>query len=64
MADVVAWAQLRSAGRQGSANADALVAFGASQTWRDPLMAAARRAALEVIADWKAFVAAGEMPLQ
>ncbi len=64
MADVVAWAQLRSAGRQGSADADALVAFGASRAWRQPLLSIARRLALEVVADWEAFVAAGEMPLQ
>lgn len=64
MADVVAWAQLRSAGRQGSADADALVAFGASRTWRPPLLSSAHRAAREVIADWEAFTAAGDMPLQ
>lgn len=62
MADVVAWAQLRSAGRQGSADADALVAFGIARSWRRPLVAASRRAARQVVADWEMFRAADTAP--
>jgi len=62
MADVVAWAPLRSAGRQGSANADALEAFGAARAWRRPLVAASRRVATHVVADRQSFRAASEMP--
>lgn len=58
MADVVAWAQLRSAGRQGSADADALVDFGTARAWRRPLVSASRRAAKQVVADWQTFRAA------
>jgi len=63
MADFVAWAQPRSESRVGSADADARVAFGTSRVWRQPLRSVARRTALEVVADWEAFVAAGAMPL-
>jgi uncharacterized protein (DUF2252 family) len=55
MADVVAWAHLRSAGRQGSANADALVDFGEATGWRGTLLAAAREAARQVVTDWSTF---------
>jgi uncharacterized protein (DUF2252 family) len=58
MADVVAWAQLRSAGRQGSADADTLVEFGTARAWRRPLVSASRRAAGQVVADWQQFRAA------
>ncbi len=64
MADVVAWASLHSADRQGSADTDAILAFGTSRVWRQPLRSVARRDALDVVADWEAFVAAGAMPLQ
>jgi uncharacterized protein (DUF2252 family) len=38
MADVVAWGQLRSSGRQGSATADELIDFGCDESWVRPLM--------------------------
>lgn len=56
MGQLVAWAQLRSAGRQGSAVADALVDFGGSaKTWRNDLLEAAHACAAQVEADWKAY---------
>lgn len=55
MADCLASAQLRSSGRQGSANADALMAFGAKSKWRGELLDAALDAARQVEADWAAY---------
>lgn len=55
MADCLASAQLRSSGRQGSANTDDLMAFGAKQKWRRELLEAAIDAARQVEADWAAF---------
>jgi uncharacterized protein (DUF2252 family) len=54
MGQLIAWAQLRSAGRQGSADADVLVDFGGSVTsWGADLLAAAHACAAQVSADWK-----------
>ena len=56
---LLAWAQLRSSGRQGSAVADALIAFGADgKTWITALLAAASEAAQEVRRDWAAYCVA------
>jgi len=56
MGQLVAWAQLRSAGRQGSAIADALVDFGASvKSWRGDLLDAAHQCAAQVARDWAAY---------
>jgi uncharacterized protein (DUF2252 family) len=38
MADIAAWACLRSSGRQGSAIADELIDFGHDKKWRKPLL--------------------------
>ena len=38
LGQVVAWAQLRSGGRQGSAIADELIDFGQHQGWRNDLI--------------------------
>jgi uncharacterized protein (DUF2252 family) len=58
MGRIVAWGQLRSSGRQGSAIADELIAFGnARKTWHDELVGAARRCAKLVRKDWAAFSA-------
>jgi len=54
----VAWAQLRSSGRQGAANADALIAFAGRKKWRRQIAQAAAGAARQVNADWTAFAAA------
>jgi len=54
MGQLIAWAQLRSAGRQGSAAADALVDFGGSaKSWGGDLLAAAHACAAQVRSDWR-----------
>ena len=59
MGRIVAWAHLRGSGLQGSATADALVAFGASRNrWQAPLLAAAEHCAMQTVADWNTYVAA------
>lgn len=59
MGRIVAWGQLRSSGRQGSAIADELIAFGSTRkAWHDELIGAARRCAKLVRKDWKSFCAA------
>ena len=56
---LVAWAQLRSAGRQGSDAADDLIVFGSARsTWQAPLLEAASICAEQTRDDWKAFVRA------
>jgi uncharacterized protein (DUF2252 family) len=55
MGNLAAWAQLRSAGRQGSANADELIAFGASKKWKKQLLDAALICAAQVRKDWQAY---------
>jgi uncharacterized protein (DUF2252 family) len=56
MGQMMAWAHLRSSGRQGSAIADALVDFGASaKSWRRDLLDAAHQCAAQVEADWKVY---------
>lgn len=52
---LLAWAQLRSAGRQGSAPADALIAFAQRPKWPARLLAASRDSARQVHADAKLF---------
>jgi uncharacterized protein (DUF2252 family) len=54
----VAWAQLRSAGRQGSAIADDLIAFAGKKKWRRRVAQAGAAAARQVVADWTLFAAA------
>jgi uncharacterized protein (DUF2252 family) len=59
MGRMLAWAQLRSAGRQGSATADTLVAFGeAREDWQKALLGAARDCAEQVVNDWRVYAAA------
>ena len=59
MGRIVAWGQLRSAGRQGSAIADELIEFGSKRkAWHDELVSAARRCAKLVRKDWASFCAA------
>jgi uncharacterized protein (DUF2252 family) len=56
MGRIVAWAQLRSAGRQGSAIADELIDFGASRRkWQPDLLDAAEHAEEQVMQDWKTY---------
>ncbi len=58
MGQLAAWAQLRSAGRQGSAIADELIDFGADKRWTKHLLLASRECAQQVRADSLAFNAA------
>lgn len=58
MGQLVAWAQLRSAGRDGSAIADELIAFGRRKKWKAELLDAGQACAAQVRQDAKAFNAA------
>ncbi|WP_085316678.1 DUF2252 domain-containing protein [Derxia lacustris] len=55
---LLAWAQLRSSGRQGSANADALIAWAGDPHWPPELLAATEALAARTRADSAAFDAA------
>ncbi len=55
MADIVAWAQLRSAGRDGSATADELVDFAGRSKWKAKLLDASEACASQVRHDALAF---------
>jgi uncharacterized protein (DUF2252 family) len=55
MGSVVAWGQLRSSGRQGSAIADDLITFGQDIQWHQPLLTYAREYHRQVISDYDAF---------
>jgi uncharacterized protein (DUF2252 family) len=55
MGQMLAWAHLRSAGRQGSADADALIDFGPKRAWRAKLLVAARACAAQARKDAAAF---------
>jgi uncharacterized protein (DUF2252 family) len=52
---IAAWAQLRSSGRQGSANADALIEFGNQRKNLDALLDIAVHMAERVESDWREF---------
>ena len=59
MGRLAAWAHLRASGRQGAANADALIAFGLQRkAWAGELMDVAEACAVQVRADWRAWAAA------
>jgi uncharacterized protein (DUF2252 family) len=55
MGELVAWANLRSAGRQGSANADAWTAFGKRTGWHKPLLDYAGHYAEVTMDYWQTF---------
>ncbi|EJL72548.1 hypothetical protein PMI12_03859 [Variovorax sp. CF313] len=56
MGQLMAWAHLRSSGRQGSAIADELIDFGTSaRSWRRDLLDAAHQCAAQVENDWRAY---------
>jgi uncharacterized protein (DUF2252 family) len=57
MGGIVASAQLRSSGRDGSASADELIDFGQAK-WRKALLGAARDCAEQVGKDWAAYCTA------
>jgi uncharacterized protein (DUF2252 family) len=56
---VMAWAQLRSSGRQGSAIADELIDFSQSADWRQGVLDCARHHAALIDAQFQEFRAAG-----
>jgi uncharacterized protein (DUF2252 family) len=58
MARLLAWAQLRSSGRGGSASADELVDFGRRTKWRRKLIEASSDCAAQVLRDVQEFNAA------
>jgi uncharacterized protein (DUF2252 family) len=58
MARIVAWSQLRSAGREGSAIADELVDFSQRLKWKRKLLAASEECARQVQLDAASFNAA------
>ena len=58
LGEVVAWAQLRSAGREGSAIADELIDFAAGKKWRTGMVTLARACVEQVDRDWREFCAA------
>ena len=55
MGECVAWAQLRSSGRQGSAIADELIDFAGGKKWRPKLLKSAFELANQVHADWQTY---------
>ncbi|MFL9930163.1 DUF2252 domain-containing protein [Paraburkholderia sp. RL18-103-BIB-C] len=55
MAELSAWAHLRSGGRQKSSIADDLIAFGNRRDWQLPLIGIATRCEAQVQVDWKAY---------
>jgi uncharacterized protein (DUF2252 family) len=60
MGEAVAWAQLRSVSRQGSAGADDLIAFAHTKGWRRELLKYARLYARTSTRDWRHFSAESE----
>lgn len=55
MGEIVAWGQLRSGGRDGSAVADELIAYGKDVRWRKPLLDAAELCSRQVEEDWRTY---------
>nr|WP_257236528.1 DUF2252 domain-containing protein [Nostoc sp. 'Peltigera malacea cyanobiont' DB3992] len=55
MGEVIAWDQLRSGGRQGSAIADDLIKFAHSSDWRNQILKYAISTSLQVELDYQAF---------
>jgi len=55
MAQLSAWAHLRASGRQGAANADELIAFGASRGFGKRLLTTAHAMEAFVLEDWKSY---------
>ena len=58
LGQLVAWGQLRSAGRQGSAIADQLIDFGQRKKWKAELLATSLDCAVQIHQDAAAFNAA------
>lgn len=60
MGQVTAWAHVRASGRQASAVADDLIAFGRNTRWHRRVMTYAEMYSRQVQRDWRAFCAAME----
>jgi uncharacterized protein (DUF2252 family) len=60
MGNLVAWGQLRSSGRQGSAIADELIAFAQDVQWHQPLLAYVQDYSHQVAANYRSFCKAVE----
>lgn len=58
MGKLVAWAQLRSAGREGSAIADELIDFGHRNKWKARVLDASTECAGQVQRDWSTYATA------
>jgi uncharacterized protein (DUF2252 family) len=58
MGECVAWAQLRSSGRQRSATADDLVDFACGKKWQPKLLKSAYEIANQVREDWRTYAEA------
>lgn len=58
MGQCLAWAQLRSSGRDGSATADDFIAFGRQSRWQPRMVDLAHEVAAEVQTDWTRFAEA------
>jgi uncharacterized protein (DUF2252 family) len=58
LGEIVAWAELRSAGRQGSASADELIAFAGQKQWKARMITVALACQKKVDLDWREFCAA------
>ncbi|WP_266160250.1 DUF2252 domain-containing protein [Dyella silvatica] len=58
MGQLIAWAQLRSSGRQGSATADELIAYGGKSRWPAKLLELSGECAQQVGRDWRVFAKA------
>ncbi|MHB8630042.1 MAG: DUF2252 domain-containing protein [Aggregatilineales bacterium] len=58
LGQIVAWAELRSSGRQGSATADDMIAFGQNIGWHAPLLEYVEAYAQRVETDFATFSAA------
>ncbi|WP_454763903.1 DUF2252 domain-containing protein [Cupriavidus campinensis] len=58
MAELTAWAQLRSGGRQGSAVIDELIAFGSQKKWPGALIEIAQQCASQADEDWRTYCTA------
>jgi uncharacterized protein (DUF2252 family) len=55
MAELSAWAHLRSGGRQKSSIADELIAYGNRKDWQLPLIELATQCEAQVETDWKTY---------
>jgi uncharacterized protein (DUF2252 family) len=64
MAQCLAWAQLRSSGRQGSATTDELIDFAQRKKWRNKLTSLAYELAGQVKSDWEVYCSGYESLLK